>query len=276
MSYQIVRSSASAQHIKLYSKLLSNVFKNPSKFTEEYLSWLYAQNPNGTLVGTDAFFEGELVAHYATIPISYTFFGQRVRGLLAINNVTHPEHQHKGLFLKLGTETMEEAKRLGYEFVFAVTNNNSTYGYLNKFDFTRIAPLDVKIGCGVMVPSKAHANVFSNWDDACIRWRFQSPKTPYFRHNRSVYSKTEIIGLNAQIISCNVNSINELDLAEHRSVFTMWIGLSNTLKRKGLFVDMPDRVKPSPLNLLYRDLTGNLPIFSKDDLVFELADFDAY
>lgn len=125
MSYQITKSSTSAESISAYSQLLSNVFRKTRKYTVDYLNWQYLQNPHGAIVGVDAFFEGKLIAHHVAIPVSYTIFGQQLRGLLAINSVTHPDHQGKGLFSKLGNATFEEAKSLNYDFVITVSNSNS-------------------------------------------------------------------------------------------------------------------------------------------------------
>lgn len=276
MSYQIIKSNTSTENIAFYSRLLSNVFSKTSKFTVEYLNWQYQQNPNGTIVGTDAFFNGELVAHHAAIPVSYTIFGQQVKGLLAINNVTHPSHQGKGLFLMLGNATFEEAKSLNYDFVITVTNSNSTYGYLKKFGFRQIAPLEVKIGCGKIVSSNKNSLVYSNWDKESINWRFKNPSAFYFRDNLTVMSKTNVYMVFAQIKSCEDTFFHQFNLIQHKAIFNTWIGLSKDKKVNGCFVNMPDKLKPSPLNLLFKDLQGNIPLFDKDQIFFELANFDAF
>ena len=276
MSYQIAKSTTSAENIASYSQLLSTVFSKTPKFTVDFLNWQYSQNPNGTIVGTDAFFDGKLVAHHATIPVSYMIFGQQAKGLLAINNVTHPSHQGKGLFSKLGNATFEEAKSLHYDFVITVTNGNSTYGYLNKFGFRQISPLEVKIGCGKVIPSNKNALVYSNWDNKSLNWRLRNPSTIYFRDNLTVISKTEVYGLFAQIKNCEDAFLQDLNLHQRKAFFNTWIGLSKDKKVNGCFINMPDKLKPSPLNLLFKDLQGHIPLFDKDQICFELADFDAF
>jgi len=276
MSYQITKSNTSAENISAYSRLLSNVFSKTHKYTVDFLTWQYSQNPHGAIVGTDAFFEGELIAHHATIPVSYTIFGQQAKGLLAINNVTHPDHQGKGLFTKLGNATFEEAKSLHYDFVITVTNSNSTYGYLNKFGFRHISPLDVKIGYGKIRTSKKSSIIFSNWEDESLSWRVKNPSATYFRDNQAVMSKTDSVGMFAQIM--NGEDILPLDLTmkQGKALFTTWIGLSKDKKVSGCFINMPDKLKPSPLNLLFKDLQGFIPLFDKDQICFELVDFDAF
>jgi predicted N-acetyltransferase YhbS len=276
MSYQITKANTSTENINAYSRLLSNVFSKTHKFTVDFLNWQYSLNPQGTMVGSDAFFEGELIAHHATIPVSYTIFGQQAKGLLAINNVTHPDHQGKGLFSKLGNATFEEAKSLNYDFVITVTNSNSTYGYLNKFGFRHIAPLDVKIGCGKIITSKQRSSIFSNWDFDTLNWRLKNPSAHYFRDNQAIMSKTDVFGMFAQIKNGEEEFPLDLNLNQGRAILNTWIGLSKDKKVGGCFINMPDKMKPSPLNLLFKDLQGQIPVFDKDQICFELADFDAF
>ena len=275
-NYEISTSLASIENINAYSKLLSEVFSKTSKFTPGFLHWQYTQNPNGTVVGSDAFFNDSLVAHHAAIPVVYNIFGKQYKGLLAINNVTHPDHQGKGLFTELGRRTFEEAKLLGYQFVITATNKNSTYGYLNKFGFRELSPLDVKIGIGKIIPSNySDHQVHSIWTDESIAWRFQNPSVRYYYDNKTIISKTDLLGVYAQIKNCSELNMDKIKLESKKSYFSLWIGLFE-IKKKGFFFNLPNKLKPSPLNLLFKDLQGNIPLFSKDDLHFELADFDAF
>ena len=55
MGYEIAKSVVSNENINAYARLLSQVFEKTTKFTPGFLHWQYAQNPVGTVVGTDAF-----------------------------------------------------------------------------------------------------------------------------------------------------------------------------------------------------------------------------
>ena len=276
MSYQIIKSNTSIENLTAYSRLLTEVFTKTNKFTLDFLKWQYAQNPNGEVVATDAFFEGELVAHHATMPVSYMVFGKQVKALLAINNVTHPAHQGRGLFTKLGHATFEEAKNLGYAFVISANNANSTYGYMNKFGFRSISPLEVKVGCGKIIPSHQNSLVYSNWDDESFKWRFQNPSAVYFRDNLALMSKTFIPGVYAQLKICTDDDFKAVNLNHSKAYLNTWVGLAKDKKVNGCFMNLPDKLKPSPLNLLFKDLQGNIPLFDKDQICFELADLDAF
>jgi len=277
MSYQILSSNTQPESIAAYARLLSEVFTQTRKFTPEYLAWQYARNPHGQVVGSDAYQGGELVAHHGTLPVAYRFFGETLKGVLALNNVTHPAHQGKGLFTRLGLNTFEQARSLGYDFVITVTNANSTPGYLGKFGFRLISPLDVKVGLGrVAVPPPDPGKVCALWTPETLAWRFANPDARYYTNGLSVLTKAGGAGIRAQVKSLAEQEVGKLSLGHLGLGLAIWIGLSGARRQKGLFVNLPDRLKPSPLNLLFKDLGGKVPAFGKDDIQFELADFDAF
>lgn len=45
---------------------------------------------------------------------------------------------------------------------------------------------------------------------------------------------------------------------------------------RSLYFDVPERVKPSPLNLIFKDLTENKRELDPNTAFFRLMDFDAY
>ena len=55
-----------------------------------------------------------------------------------------------------------------------------------------------------------------------------------------------------------------------------WIGIDRNVRFRGVFIDLPKRFRPSPLNCIFKDLGGGHPVFTHDDVHIELIDFDAY
>ena len=43
-----------------------------------------------------------------------------------------------------------------------------------------------------------------------------------------------------------------------------------------LYVDIPQALRPSPLNLIYRSLSGRIEFLDPDNIFFNFLDFDAY
>lgn len=277
MGYQILKSEVSGSRIVDYSQLLSDVYIKTTKLTPRYLEWQYRQNPMGTAVGFDAFYEDQLAAHYVTIPVVYSIQGKKSKGLLAINTVTHPKHQGKGLFTTLANRTFEEGKKLGYEFIIGVANQNSTYGYLNKLQFKFISPLEVKIGVGKMeIYDSTNYLVQPHWSKEALQWRLSNPEIPYYVNNNIILAPTNKYWIYAQLKQHKKKLSMPVELKKKKALIKIWIGLSRATKSRGLFIDFPEKLKPSPLNLIFKDLKGNLPEFQKEDIFFELIDFDAY
>ena len=60
----------------------------------------------------------------------------------------------------------------------------------------------------------------------------------------------------------------------HCRPFNLYIGFGADLK-KGCYCGIPKFIEHSPFNLIFRDLTdGTLPEVTKDNILFELIDFD--
>jgi GNAT superfamily N-acetyltransferase len=130
--HQIQQTAVDSASILSYSTLLSDVFGKPELFTKEYLQWQYADNPDGTIVGFNAYQGETLAAHYVTQPMEAVINGVKRRGLLSLNTATHPQHQGKGLFVKLADRTYTYAAEHGYDFVIGVANQNSVHGFTKK------------------------------------------------------------------------------------------------------------------------------------------------
>jgi GNAT superfamily N-acetyltransferase len=274
MDYIIKKTEVTKSNLKSYSSLFSLVFSNTNKFTLEFLEWQYKSNPHGYVEGFDAYFENDLVGHYAAIPVSYKFKGKIKKGLLSLNTATHPEHRGKGLFTKLALETYKEAKKDGFEFIVGVANENSTPGFIKKLGFELIAPLEVKFGIGEIKSKLENTYRFKPfWDLESLKWRLSCPNKKYYENSSTVFTNTDTIGIKAQL---HQNCLGKLKSPKISPLINVWIGIDDNKIRKGVFIELPDVFKPSPLNFIFKDLSGSIGILKKTDIYFELIDFDAY
>ena len=250
---------------------------------QRYLNWLYAENPSGTAVGFNAFYNGALAAHYATIPLSARLNGRVEKGLLSLNTATHPDHQGKGLFPAIAGKTYERAAQLGFGFVIGVANARSTRGFTEKLGFQLVAPLDVDVGAGgaeagAEDAARSYAPV---WFDAAIAWRLRRPGARYFAGPRhasgcDVFATVTKLGILARLDRVPAASAAGLPRAPAWNPLRMRIGLDRGARRSGFFVPVPDRFKPSPLNLIFRDLSCGRRALDADHVRWTLLDFDAY
>jgi hypothetical protein len=272
MEFNFKQTQTDDDSLKKYSNLLSKVFPGTSKYTFDFLKWQYRDNPLGEVVGFDAFYNNDLVAHYVTIPTQFEKEGVDYQGLLSLNTATDSKFQGKGLFTNLASKTYELGLQKNYQFVIGVANQNSTPGFIKKLGFTLIAPLDAYIYLfSKDIPNNVSAFFKSRLPEDSILWRTNNPSNEYLFANNKIYSKTDNKLIRA------ILSKEKLFTSAHSLpiCFKLSIGLNNAPNTNMKF-KIPDKLKPSPLNLIFKPLKSlNFNLDSRN-IYFELLDFDAY
>jgi len=274
-AYTIERTRTSAEHIARYAALLTEVFPSASHFTEAYLRWQYVDNPDGKVIGFDALAGAQLAAHYVTIPMVARMSGRDVRGVLSLNTATHPAHQGKGLFTRLAAATYDAARQEGCEFVVGVANQNSTPGFLRKLGFSLVSPLDVRVGLGGPARSSISPGFERAWSADAMLWRLSNPSATYRCAGGRVFADAGMPGIR-MITSTRAFPGRKAGagfLVAHP--ISAWIGLAPRLHWNGIALTVPSKLRPSPLNFIFKSL-GDLSAPSGDDTLFEALDFDAY
>ncbi|ATB28447.1 GNAT family N-acetyltransferase [Melittangium boletus] len=266
-------------------RLLREVFPAATHITPAYLSWQYVLNPVGQAVGFNAFAGQTLAAHYVTLPVRARVDGRLERGVLSLNTATHPDHQGKKLFTRLAEATYEEAAAQGYSFVIGVANANSTPGFTRKLGFQLLAPLEARLGVGPLPPlDETFTPGFEvSWDLTTLAWRLGNPSRAYRvrMHGPSsqVEASTGRYGIQALLgefpsALCPARGDGALPVL---NPVRLWLGLEPGRRfSRSLYQTLPERLRPSPLNLIYRDLTGKRPSLDVTRLRFRALDFDAY
>lgn len=258
-------------------ELFTDTFYWTKKFSKEYIVWQYLNNPNGKVVSFNAFAEdGTLAAHYAAIPIIMILNKKKERGLLSLNTATHPDHQGHRLFTQLADKTYSYAKENGYKYVIGVANANSTHGFLKYLGFYLVAPLELKIGMGDIFKSKIPDNLHRVfYDKQTLEWRLKCPEYQYSTLGSTIYGNRKEPFFHTSVAQLP-EGINKRDLGLKKTfdVFNIYIGLGANIKN-GLYFNLPKFIKRSPFNLIFKDLTdGELPNIKKDNIFFQLQDFD--
>ncbi len=267
--------------IATMASLLRAVFPDAEHFTEEVLQWQYRANPDGPVVGMNAWLGNELAAHYVTIPLVARVKGLEDKGLLSLNTATHPAHQGKGLFTKLANATYAMGAEQGFGFVVGVANANSTHGFTKKLGFQLVSPLRAMIGVGPLPLTTGHKVEYEHlWSPAAMAWRLRHPAYQYRTKRsgehqlilsmRSQYGARYAMGAYAKL------SAHGLVPEETASVMRkVWIGLDPDMRWVAApYVNIPMRFRPSPLNLIFRDLSGKGRTLDPVSVRFQAMDFD--
>lgn len=270
--YRIEKVAVDDVALSECQNLLRLVFEERAdKFSFEYLKWQYRDNPVGTIVGFNAYMGDVLAAHYVTMPIYMNIEGKKTLGVLSLNTATHPDHRGKRLFSILAEKTYQYAAENGYKFVIGVANANSTHGFIKNLKFKLIGPLVFKVGTGTNIYPKKDYTFTRYWDKEIMDWRLKNPSMEYFKNGEIIVSPIKP-GFKKIVFHDRDGLVSLPKL--HGRPFNLYIGYGSDLK-KGCYCSIPQFIEHSPFNLIFRDLTdGSLPEVTKDNILFELMDFD--
>lgn len=273
-----------AQSLMRYEALFTTCFSKQNKFSPAALAWLYADNPDGTVIGFDAYDGDTLAAHYVCIPAMIRVNGRLEKTLLSLNTATHPAYQGKGMFTKLAEMTYRAGADLGYGSVYGVANANSTPGFVRKLGFQLVQPLAAKVGFGSLgIDSEAaarHAQFERVWSAESLAWRCANP-TNHVRARQ----RQGGLALHANAFGKLLPAYAELPqiagfqepVRTGLSPLRLFLGL--TPHDAGGYVryaEIPQRLRPSPLNLIFRSLTPTPVKLEAGHISFSFLDFDAY
>lgn len=278
-------ASTRSDTLSAYVALMNECFPRVAKFNLAYLHWLYAANPDGPVFGFDAIDGDQIAAHYACIPAVAEIDGSPVRVLLSLNTATRPQHQGKGLFTKLASMTFASAQDAGFGAVYGVANASSTPGFVRKLDFQLVAPLDARLGFGKLLTHGITPDVQPSFrmvhtSDSLV-WRCNNPSNRVFikKSNRQVQCYASAVrGLISAYHEFSPQEIPTIPSATPQiAPLRLFIGkvpAGCTMSR--WYFPIPNRLRPSPLNLIYRSLSGNTASLDPDRLSFSFIDFDAF
>lgn len=109
---------------------------------EDYVDWLYGQNPAGPAYCTLALDGDRIAGQYIIIPIRLSMKGQEVKACLSLDTFTHQDYRRQGIFTALAERTYKDAEADGVRFTVGLPNENSRPGFLKSLKFTE--PFDVR------------------------------------------------------------------------------------------------------------------------------------
>ncbi len=240
-------------------------------FTVDSFKKWYLDNPLGHVLSFNAFDGDKMVAHYACIPTKMIFEGTIVTGLHSMATVTHPDYRGKGLFTTLAKQTIKLARELDYKYIIGVANANSFHAVSNCLGFSSITKLDVKIGFGTEISQKEDGMTRKYWDNDLFSWRLGCGEHEYTRKGKS------LIGRYNMFVQTFIGTFDDelLRNTSEKSAFLPKLYVGTGAKFGSCYFDVPKFIKHSPFNLIFLDLTdGELPKITKDNIFFQLFDFD--
>lgn len=295
-------------------RLLQDVFPGARSGQLEYLQWLYRESPFGEVVETNLDDRSGRVAHIAVVPRAFGTGLQPLTFALALNIAVAARARGGGLFTSLAGETLMRARENGVRAVFGVANANATPGWVGRLGFTLITPLPVTVlvplpipGPRVVTSSALNTPIVGDsaleellnasmnpqrgleplWAPKTLAWRLAQPGNRYVLHRGSgllaVSTSTRHGPANVAVLLAlfadhhlerpEIQSLVRSACRVHRAPAALHAGLHSRASFEGL--PLPARLRPSPLNLIFRWL-DDTQIAAPHIGRFEFLDFDAY
>lgn len=267
--------------------LMKVAFPAATIFTPEYLKWLYWENPAGDAVGFNCWAGDELVGHVASLPQRVVIKGQDAKVILLLNVATHPKTRGKGHFVGLVKRTIEAAGEQGFAAVLGVANAQTYRAYELKFKFQNVAGLSAHVEMlphNLDVPQAVkHAELYQKWTDESLAWRLRNPNNPL--RVVSTSADTVVVEGSSSMPVVRSRAIiprGDLHLTATRSSIkslgpAVVIGLApqGTMRRR-LAMDVPNKLRPSPLRLVYKNLRQPDDVLNPAAILYSFLDFDAF
>lgn len=265
-------------------ELLRAVFPEARYLSPAYLERLYRGNPVGETLGFAAWAGDALVGHYLMIPVRSIVQGEEELGIWPFQLAVHPGYRGRSLFRVLVERSFERMADLGYTYIVGITNAQSTPIYVERFGCQLVRPLEVRLGLGTTPrPGAAEGFEYARvWTREGVSWRLGLPEHPYALVRRGdlghLYAPTGRHGVAVEVAALPLEWLPG-DLPGHRSAqpLRLWIGADPTRNwSRSAYVPLPRRLWPSPLNLVFGDLSGRKRRLDPRRVRFSGFDFDAY
>lgn len=278
-----------AESLEACADLLQRTFPRAGHVTPAYLHWEYCENPDGRAFGWNAFDDDRLVSHCVVQPLRARLFGEEVRGVLSLNAATDPSYQRGGCYFELAERTYADARSQGYAFGVAVTNDRSTPGFVSRIGFQLVGSLEVRVGAGKVHRSDRDAAVDLEklWSSDSLAWRLASPTIPYRvgpgDAEVPITGPAGLPGVSVPMaeIPPELAAALPADLTEKTArsggPLEVWVGLDPAVDwGRSLYLPLPRILRPSPLYLIFLDLTGRDRQLELGRVRWRALDFDDF
>lgn len=261
------------KELQMLVDLQNEVYKERGlTFDKSVFRFWYVDNPCGGVISFNAIDGGRIVAHQSFVPEEMEVDGRVVRCARSMSVVTHPDYQGRGLFSALTNMAVEEARKQGYEFLYAITNGNSFPRFVKHCGFQSITRLNVRIGVGAYVEEEGTKIYRRHWTLEQLRWRLS-----HAQYRRSGCHVVGYYGHGVQTLMGRLDEhlLERMDLKRLHFAYRpkLYVGLGGRLSWG--FMKVPRFVKHSPFHLIFQDLTeGKLPAMTAENVFYQLIDYD--
>ena len=285
------KKKLTSKELEKLSIFLTRIFKKSlnfqlkKSFSVEFLDWLYNGNPNGKTIINNVYEDEKIIAHFALVPIKVQFNNKTYKSAISVFNAIDEDHRNLHIFHQLASKSFELAELEDVRFIMSVANETSSELYVKCFKFKLISPLSVKIGFSKFQEKNNLPHKFEILrDKTTIEWRLKNPRFKYQIYKD--HKEYLVFNDNYKLFKMNMGYISNKDLDLQNKVFSentynlnpfnIWMGLNNNLKKTKMSFNFPNILKPSPCNFIIKDLKSEETNLNKEDIKFNLIDYEVF
>ncbi len=263
-----------------YLNLYKRCFKNFNKDIN-YFNWLYKKNPTGNYLGIDAFHNNKLIGQVGGIPLNFKFYNNYIKTLVSINVCVDEQYRGNKLFLNLSKNLEKFLMEENFELIIAIGNKQATPAWKKSINLKYLTQLKSYLGFynfSKIETNLANYNLYMEWSENLINWRCLNPlnETRIINYkNKNLIQAATGIPFTKVYSNFPINFSNQQPSVNFDLNLKIYIGLTNEINSNFLFRKIPENLKPSPLNFLYKFLKKDYDLKEKE-VLFSFLDFDAF
>ncbi len=265
-------------------ELMGLGFPAAHKFSRGFLQWQYYENPAGPPLGCNIDDGARLIGHLMGIPLNVRLRGRPTVVTLIMNVATHPDYRGRGLFLELVRRVAQMSAERGHEGVVGVANQQTERAYRTRLGFQNVAGLDAHVELLPqridMAAALARADFAHRWTDETLAWRLRNPANPLRIAGGTADSLIVEGASSLPLIRARGLIPREGLSASGRGVVAgpgVVLGLTpKGTARRSLSVTIPERLRPSPLRMIWLNHKVPGDQLDPDRILFSFLDFDAF
>jgi hypothetical protein len=174
----------------------------------------------------------------------------------------------------------------GCTFIIGIANRNSTPAYVKGRQMELSTTLDARLGPGMpdgeKVPEE-YCDFRVLWDEESLRWRLKKRGGRYWqrvkKRQSTLFAPSGKPGIKIVMGDFSYSDVGDaLPLRAYTGMpLNLWIGKDPSIRwGRSPFIPIPDWLKPSPLDFLFKDLSGQSRSLRNKRIFFQCIDFDAF
>lgn len=136
----------------------------------------------------------DAAAYYGVFPMVLSYNAKDLLIAQSGDTMTSPDHQKKGLFIRLANETYSLAEELGLHFVFGFPNENSYPGFKNKLDWEFTGSMQkytIKVNTIPLCEISSRFKVFAPLYKSYVRTRLKKYMVPLRKVDLELFNHSE-------------------------------------------------------------------------------------